>query len=152
MNDKCNRGEVSIGSVMQDCSNSSALALSHSFNVAMSTYIPDKRLTHTLNYHQTPSISPLNSKTWMYLVSSYSWLCPIHWSKALSREWRCIWSIANRRCSNYIWVINNIIAYQSVAYIRGLMVFVEVIDNKNNRKDQSSNMCHFSLHTIECRG
>ena len=29
----------------------------------------------------------------------------------LSREWRCSWSSADRRCSNYIWVINNSIAY-----------------------------------------
>ena len=29
----------------------------------------------------------------------------------LSREWRCSWSSADRRCSNYICVINNFIAY-----------------------------------------
>ena len=38
-------------------------------------------------------------------------LCPIHWRQALSREWRCCGSSADRRCSNYIWVINNFIAY-----------------------------------------
>ena len=27
-----------------------------------------------------------------------------------SREWRCSWSSADRRCSNYIWVIDNFIA------------------------------------------
>ena len=27
----------------------------------------------------------------------------------ISREWRCGWSSADRRCSNYIWVINNLI-------------------------------------------
>ena len=27
-----------------------------------------------------------------------------------SREWRCRWSSADRRCSNYIWVIDNAIA------------------------------------------
>ena len=27
------------------------------------------------------------------------------------REWRCNWSSADRRCSNYIWVINNFIVY-----------------------------------------
>ena len=27
------------------------------------------------------------------------------------REWRCSWSSADRRCSNYIWVIKNFIAY-----------------------------------------
>ena len=40
----------------------------------------------------------------------------------LSREWSCSWSSADRRCSNYIWVINNLIAYLSAAYIRDLTV------------------------------
>ena len=40
----------------------------------------------------------------------------------LSREWRCSWSRSNRRCSNYIWVINNFIAYQGVTYIRDFTV------------------------------
>ena len=40
----------------------------------------------------------------------------------LSREWRCSWSSADRRCSNYIWVINNFIAYQGASYIRGFTV------------------------------
>ena len=42
-------------------------------------------------------------------VSSCSWLWPIYWIQALSREWRCSWSSADRRCSNYIWVINNLL-------------------------------------------
>ena len=46
----------------------------------------------------------------MFLVSSFRCLCPIHWSKALSREWRCSCSSADKRCSNYIWVIDNYIA------------------------------------------
>ena len=40
----------------------------------------------------------------------------------LSREWRCIWSSADRRCSNYIWVIDNFIAYKGAAYIRDFTV------------------------------
>ena len=28
-----------------------------------------------------------------------------------AREWRCSWSSADRRCSNYVWVIDNLIAY-----------------------------------------
>ena len=48
----------------------------------------------------------------MFLILSCSCLCPIHWSQVLSREWRCSWSNAGRRCSNYIWVINNLIAYK----------------------------------------
>ena len=38
---------------------------------------------------------------------SCSCYCSIHWSQVLSREWRCSWSSADRRCSNYIWVISN---------------------------------------------
>ena len=58
----------------------------------------------------------------MLLVSSCRCLCPIHWSQVLSWEWRCSWSSADRRCSIYIWMINNFIAYSGVAYIRGLML------------------------------
>ena len=54
----------------------------------------------------------------MFVVSSCSWLCPIHWSHVFSREWRCSWSSADRRCSNYIWVINNFIGYKGAPYIR----------------------------------
>ena len=50
-----------------------------------------------------------NPKTQMFFVSSCSCLC--HWSQVLSRELRCSWSSADTRCSNYIWVINNFIAY-----------------------------------------
>ena len=41
----------------------------------------------------------------MCLVLPCSCHCAIHWSHVLSREW-CSWSNADRRCSNYIWVIN----------------------------------------------
>ena len=58
----------------------------------------------------------------MLLVSSCSCLYPIRWSQVLSWEWRCSWSNADRRCSNYIWVINNLIGYQSASYIRDLAV------------------------------
>ena len=58
----------------------------------------------------------------MFLVSSCSCLREIHWSQMLSWEWRCSWSSAVRRCSNYIWVINNFIAYEGATYIRGLTV------------------------------
>ena len=40
----------------------------------------------------------------------------------LSQEWRCSWSSTDRQCSNYIWVIKNLISYQCVTYIRGLTV------------------------------
>ena len=58
----------------------------------------------------------------MFLVSSCSCLRFVHWSHVLSWEWRCSWSSADRRCSNYIWVITNCIAYKGATYIRGLTV------------------------------
>ena len=60
----------------------------------------------------------------MFLASSCSCLYPIHSSQVLNREWGCSWSSADRRCSNYIWVINNFIAYLGESYIRRLMVTV----------------------------
>ena len=54
----------------------------------------------------------------MFLVSSCSSYCPIHWNQVLSKEWGC----TDRRCSNYIWVINNFITYWGVSYIRGFTV------------------------------
>ena len=61
-------------------------------------------------YHKISNTRHTKSQN-LILLSSCSCLCPIHWSQVLSREWRCSWSSANRRCSNYIWVINNFIAY-----------------------------------------
>ena len=58
----------------------------------------------------------------MCLVSACSCLCEIYWSQVLSGEWRCSWSSADRQCSNYNWVINNIIAYFGASYIRDLTV------------------------------
>ena len=55
----------------------------------------------------------------MFLTSSCNRLYPIHWSQVSSQVWRCSWSSADRRCSNYIWVINNFVAYQGATYIRG---------------------------------
>ena len=60
----------------------------------------------------------------MILFSSCISLCPIYWSRVLSREWRSIWSSADWRCSNYIWVINNLIAYRGAPYIRDLTVVI----------------------------
>ena len=60
----------------------------------------------------------------MFLVLSCNCLCPIYWSHMLSWEWRCSWSSADRRCSNYIWVINNLIVYKGAPYIREFTVFV----------------------------
>ena len=52
-----------------------------------------------------------NPKIQIFLISSCSCHCWIHWSQVLSQEWGCCWSNADRQCSNYIWVINDFIAY-----------------------------------------
>ena len=41
-----------------------------------------------------------------------------------SREWRCSWSSADRRCSKYIWVINNFVAYYGATYNKDLAVVI----------------------------
>ena len=67
----------------------------------------------------------------MILISSCSRLCPIHWSQVLSWEWRCSWSSADRRCSNYIWVINNLIC--------------QLRCNLYQRLDGNSHLTHWGL-------
>ena len=92
----------------------------------ISNYIPDI-LWDVINYlcpryHLNSNIRCTKFQTTKFLISSCSCLCPINWSQMLSLVWRCSWSSADRRCSNYIWVINNFIACKGVAYIRGLTV------------------------------
>ena len=61
----------------------------------------------------------------MLFVSPCRYLCPIHWSQVLSREWR--WRCSTcRRCSNYFWVINSFIAYKGAVWIRYLTVIYNV--------------------------
>ena len=74
----------------------------------------------------------------MFLVaSSCLW---IHCSQGLGREWKSCWSSADRRCSNYIWVINNFIAYggRGATYIRGLMVFTLYLSGANQTKTMAA--------------
>ena len=54
-------------------------------------------------------------------------------TRCSSREWRCSWSSADRRCSNCIWLMNNFIAY-----IRELMVPIS---------DQTIWRCHMSFNS-----
>ena len=51
------------------------------------------------------------SQNKMFLVSSCSCLkvCTIHISQVSSREWRYSWSSADRRCSSYICMMNNLL-------------------------------------------
>ena len=93
----------------------------------------------------------------MFLVLACSCLCTIYWNQVLSGEWRCSWSSADRRCSNYIWVINNFIAYYIVHLIletwRYVVSFVSILKKKKkwlNRFD-----CNLSetqgLHSVSAK-
>ena len=73
-------------------------------------------------YRKISNIKRIKSQNLKTLISFCNCLCPIHWSQLLSREWRCSWSSADRRCSNYIWVINSFIAQSGGYYIRCLTV------------------------------
>ena len=50
-------------------------------------------------------------------------------SQMWSREWRCSWSSAARRCSNYIWVIDNVIAYWGALISEVLRLFSSFCDS-----------------------
>ena len=58
----------------------------------------------------------------MFLISSCRCRCPIHLIQVFSIEWRCRRSLAQRRCSKYIWAISDFIAYWGAAYITGFSV------------------------------
>ena len=78
--------------------------------------------------HKISNIRHTNAPNLLFLVSSCSCLCPIQWRQVLSREWRCSWSSTDRRCSNYIWVIDNFIAWYGATYIGDLMVSKDVLN------------------------
>ena len=88
----------------------------------------------------------------MFLISSCSCLCPIHWSQVLSILWRCSWSSADRRCSNYIWIINNYIAYNGASYIRCLTVFpiFTTIFYRKFHDSNGSSINHFDGLVQDC--
>ena len=84
----------------------------------------------------------------MFLVSSHSCLRSIHWSQVLSWEWRCSWSSTDRQCSNYIWVINNFIAYKGATFIR---CFKVVRPEQNTSLFRDTFKCIFLSWMKMCR-
>ena len=89
-------------------------------------------------YRQVSNISHTKSQ---YLTNS----CTVlqlsllkHLSQMLSREWRCSWSSADRRCSNYIWVIDNFIAFKVriiLEVLRCMTVFIFIMRIPIPKKD-----------------
>ena len=78
---------------------------------SVNTWAVPAHMPADMIYRKTSSISRTKSPNLNVPVSSCNCLRLIHWKQVLSWEWRCSWSSADRRCSNYIWVINNFIAY-----------------------------------------
>ena len=85
---------------------------------------PESLYKVCLVQQQKSSLHCITSPSWGESISDRSCSClwAIYWDQVLSGEWSCSWSSADRRCSNYIWVINNFIAYLSASYIRDLTV------------------------------
>ena len=79
----------------------------------------------TSNIRRTKSQN-LNVSRLGLQLSSHNTLKP----SVCNGEWRCSWRSADRRCSNYIWVINNFIAYSSASYIRDLTVSLISVSNQ----------------------
>ena len=81
-------------------------------------------------YRQVSNIRPTKSQnlnvSCIVLMLSFA----IHWDQVLSREWRYrrySWSSADRRCSNYIWVIDNSVAYLCATYVRDFTVYIYLL-------------------------
>ena len=83
----------------------------------------------------------------MFLVSSCSCLNPVSRSHALSWEWRCCWSSADRRCSNYIWVINNLIAHQGALILEIWRLCFCALKQSDYRTEDCLKLVSFSLDT-----
>ena len=88
----------------------------------------------------------------MFLVSSCRCLRSMHWSQVLSWEWRCSWSSADRRCSNYIWVINNFIAYEGATYIRGFTVWYPFVTSWSCLGSWCHSWCRQLLRQVQYTG
>ena len=72
--------------------------IAHCQKTPMSSLVFHIAIPKTSNIRCTPSFDLLTDE-FSKRVKTVSW------------EWRCSWSSADRRCSNYIWVINNLIAF-----------------------------------------
>ena len=87
--------------------------------------IPLARTWQKWGYRQTFNTRRTHSKNVDVSRHVLQLPLPNHRSQFLSFEWRCSSSSAVRRCSNYIWEINNSIA-KAATDIRGLVVLLNI--------------------------
>ena len=74
-------------------------------------------------YHNISHIRRTKSESLNLTCLIMQLFCALFWSQVSNREWRYSRSSADRPCFNYIWVINNPIAYWDASYIRGFTVY-----------------------------
>ena len=104
----------------------------------------------TSNEHFIHTIKPLilaapKHNTEIFLVSCCCCLYPIYWKQVLSREWRFSWNSADRRCSNYIWVINKFIIPSAQRSWRGYTGFTLSVCGQNLVRSLSSTILTGSI-------
>ena len=87
-----------------------------------SVYMHSLYMCMFVSYRKTSNT--IRTKTEMFLVSSWSCLCPVHWSQVLCREWRCISSSAAVPITSEWWKIS---LATNVYYVRGLTVYLFAI-------------------------
>ena len=85
------------------------------------------------NYRQFSNMRRTESQTVNVSHLVLQLFCPIYWSHVLSWEWRCSWSSADRRCSIYSWVTNNLMAHVGASNIKYFMVAVYLNTTKHSK-------------------
>ena len=95
---------------------------------ARKIYVHQKQNVHFKNavknipYHQISNIWRTKSQSLNVYRLVLQLSLPSLLKPCVPVHQECSWSSAYRRCSNYIWLINNLIAHKGVAYIRVLTV------------------------------
>ena len=92
-------------------------AEAHSLHFSFLWRSQESGVISTVKPHPIPRLKSFSLRLSVVLAQSTEARC-------LSLVWRCSGSSTDRRCSNYIWVINNFIAHKGASYIRGLMVML----------------------------
>ena len=82
----------------------------------MTHWVPGNTFHQISNIRRTKSLN-LNVSRLVLQLSLSNLLKP-----CVKLRMRCSWSSTDRRCSNYIWLIKNLIAHKGTSYIRDLTV------------------------------
>ena len=91
----------------------------------------------------------------MFLLLSCSCLCPNNWSQVISRELRCCWCSADRRCTNYNWLSQCYCLIKCDLYYRfwgsSTTMIVETSQLSLTDKLRKMNRVLTGLHSGDCQ-